>query len=49
MDSLLPTDPDTFRKNAVVTELPGTAALHCFRMLLAAWLAGRDLQIEVQS
>jgi hypothetical protein len=49
MNELLPTDAETFRKNVVVTELTGKASLHCFRMLLAAWLAGEALQLEVQS
>lgn len=36
MDCLLPTDADTFRKDAVVTELFGDAALHCFHAIDAA-------------
>lgn len=32
MDSLLPTDADAFRKDAVVTELFGDAALHYFHV-----------------
>lgn len=43
MTALLPTDADTFREDAVVTELFGDAALRGFHALLARWV------VEVQS